>query len=154
MPDKNILFLCYANMCLSPLAEGVLNRILKEKNIQANIDSAGFEAYHINEPPDKRAVSKGFELGIDISDKRVRLFSREDLKKFDRIYVMDTLAYRNAIDFARSEEERNKIDFLMNVLHPGQNESVPDPFYARMEASNEAFRILEIACEKIAETIS
>ncbi len=34
-------------MCRSPLAEGLLKVILKNRNIQATVDSAGFEAYHI-----------------------------------------------------------------------------------------------------------
>jgi len=153
MPENNILFLCYANMCLSPLAEGLLNRILNERNLQANVDSAGFEAYHINESPDKRAISKGFEHGIDISAKKVRLFNRNDFKKFDRIFVMDTHAFRNAMDFAKTDDERNKIDYLMNMIHPGRNESVPDPFYSRLETENETIQLIEEACEKIADSI-
>jgi protein-tyrosine phosphatase len=140
-------------MCLSPLAEGLMNKILKEKNLQANIDSAGFEAYHINESPDKRAVKKGLEMGFDISGKKVRLFSRADLKNFDRIYVMDTHAYRMAMDFTKTDSEKDKIDFLMNVIHPGKNESMPDPFYSKLDAGDVAFKILNEACRKIAETI-
>jgi len=154
MSDKSVLFLCYANMCLSPLAEGLTNRILKEMNLNVRVDSAGFEAYHINEYPDKRAIRKGLELGIDISDKKVRLFSRKDLKNFDFIFVMDTHSYRMAMDFAKTDLERNKIDYLMNVIHPGQNESVPDPFYSKLEAGDETFRILETACRKIVQDLS
>lgn len=154
MPGKSILFLCYANTFLSPLAEGILNRIVKEKNMEAEIDSAGFEAYHINETPDHRAVKKARELGFDISGKKVRLFSRQDFKKFDHIYVMDTLAYRHALDFAKTDEERNKIDFLMNLLDPGLNKSVPDPLYSNLEAGEETIKILEKACYKISMSLS
>jgi protein-tyrosine phosphatase len=140
-------------MCQSPLAEGLLKQILQQRNLKAEVDSAGFEVYHINESPDKRAVKKGLEHGIDITNKKVRLFSSEDFNKFDKIYVMDTLAYRNAIDFARNKEDKKKVDFLMNLISEGKNESVPDPYYGKLEAGEESFNILQKACNKIADEI-
>jgi len=154
MTDMNVLFLCQANMCRSPLAEGLLKLILKKRNIRAKVDSAGFEAFHINESPDNRAIQKGMEKGIDISKKRVRLFQMDDFDRFDKIYVMDTLAYRNALYFARNENDKNKVEFLMNVIKPGRNESVPDPFYRKLEACDETYNILTQACDKIADGIT
>ena len=154
MTDMNVLFLCHANMCRSPLAEGLLKVILKNRNIKANVDSAGFEVFHINESPDNRAIQKGLEHGIDITAKKVRLFSKEDFDKFDKIYVMDTIAYRNAMYFARNEQDKRKVDFVMNLIKPGKNESVPDPFYRNLEACDETYEILNKACMKIADSIS
>lgn len=148
-----VLFLCHANMCRSPLAEGLLKHILKLNNIDAEVDSAGFEAYYINESPDDRAIMKAKEHGIDISKKRVRLFTKEDFDLFDRIYVMDTLAYRNALYFARDERDRAKVDFLMNVIKPGRNESIPNPFYRSDNVPDETFELLQEACTRIAEEI-
>lgn len=148
-----VLFLCHANMCRSPLAEGLLKHILKLNNIDAEVDSAGFEAYHINESPDDRAIIKAREKGIDISKKRVRLFTREDFDVFDKIYVMDTLAYRNALYFARNENDVMKVDYLMNVIRPGKNESIPDPFFRNMTVTDETFDILQQACSRIADQI-
>ena len=148
-----VLFLCHTNMCRSPLAEGLLKTIFKNKQIDAVVDSAGFEAFHINEYPDSRAIKKAQENGIDISTKRVRLFNRDDFDKFDKIYVMDTNAYRNALYFARDEKDVSKIDYLMNVIRPGKNESVPDPFYRKLEACDETYDILRNACERIAQGI-
>lgn len=141
-------------MCRSPLAEGLLKVILKQNNIKATVDSAGFEAFHINESPDSRVIKKAQEFGIDISKKKVRLFKREDFDDFDKIYVMDTLAYRNAIYFARNEEDEKKVDFLMNVIKPGNNESVPDPFFHALDATEETYNLLQSACEKIADGIT
>ncbi|MEZ5196064.1 MAG: low molecular weight protein-tyrosine-phosphatase [Bacteroidales bacterium] len=148
-----VLFLCHANMCRSPLAAGLLKLILKTRNIDAEVDSAGFEAYHINEPPDARAIAIGLGHGFDISGSRVRLFTPADFDQFDKIYVMDTLAYRNAIYFARNEGDIEKLEFLMNVLIPGKNESVPDPFFRNLDDSDKTFNILSQACTKIADSL-
>jgi len=149
-----VLFLCHANMCRSPLAEGLLKHILQLNNIEAEVDSAGFEAYHINESPDDRAIAKAREKGIDISKKKVRLFTKEDFDIFDRIYVMDTLAYRNALYFARDEKDRAKVDYLMNVIHPGKNESIPNPFFRSMTFTDETYDLLQQACSLIADEIA
>ena len=149
-----VLFLCNANMCRSPLAEGLLKLIFKEKNIDGFVDSAGFEAYHINETPYEHTIRKAQNQGIDISTKRVRLFSQTDFDKFDRIYVMDTLAYRNAIEFARNDEDKAKVDFLMNVVNPGKNEPVPVPHAQSEDDYDQTYMLLHEACEKIAESIT
>lgn len=148
-----ILFLCHANMCRSPIAEGLLKHILKLNGIRAEVDSAGFEVYHINESPEHRVIKKAKEKGFDISSNRVRLFTENDFDKFDKIYVMDTLAYRNAMYFIRNDEDKGKIDFLMNVIKPGKNESVPDPFYRDLESCEETFELLEQACNKIMNNV-
>ena len=148
-----VLFLCHANMCRSPLAEGLLKHILKLNNIDAEVDSAGFEAYYINDSPDDRAIRKAREKGIDISKKQVRLFTKEDFDRFDKIYVMDTLAYRNALYFARDDKDKSKVDYLLNVIRPGQNESIPNPFYTSDGIPDETFELLNQACNKIAEEL-
>jgi len=141
-------------MCRSPLAEGLLKHILKIHNINAEVDSAGFEAFHINESPDDHAVQKAKEKGIDISKNKVRLFTKDDFDRFDKIYVMDTLAFRNALYFARSEADKLKIDYLMNVINPGRNESLPDPFFRNLDAGDKTFEILNAACNKIANGLT
>ena len=112
------------------------------------------EAFNINEPPEDRAVEEALKHGINISENRARLFSSEDFSKFDKIYVMDTLAYRNALYFAKDEKDKGKLEFLLNLVKPGRNESVPDPFYRKLEACEETFEIMDTACDKIAEIIA
>jgi protein-tyrosine phosphatase len=148
-----ILFLCNANKCCSPLAEGFLKDKLSNRNIDALVDSAGFEVYHVNESPDKRAIELATNHGVDISKKRVRLFSIEDFQNFDQIYVMDTNSYRNAMYFAQTEEDKKKVDYLMNLIHPDKNDSFPDPFYRKLDACSEASDIMIKAITKIADQI-
>jgi len=140
-------------MCRSPIAEGLLRHILKLNKISAEVDSAGFEVYHINETPDHRAIKKAQEIGFDISTKKVRLFSQEDFDRFDKIYVMDTLAYRNAMYFIRNDNDKQKLDFLLNVIKPGKNESIPDPFTKSPESCDQTLELLHQACDKIAHSV-
>jgi protein-tyrosine phosphatase len=123
----NILFVCLGDVCRSPLAEGLLKKKFKENNIDGLVDSAGFESFTINEPPDKRVVETAEKPGIELKG-RSRIFVKDDFDKFDKIYVMDTKNFRDVKDLARSKQDLEKIDYLLNVLHPGKNETVPDPY--------------------------
>lgn len=147
-----ILFVCLGNICRSPLAEGILRAKISDKDLDIEIESAGFESYHINEPPDKRAIKICSKYGIDITEKKCRLFTSEDFDKFDRIYVMDSANYRDVQYFSRNEEDMEKVKYLLSVID-GKDQSVPDPYYGGDVGFEKVFSLVNEACEKIADFI-
>ena len=149
----NVLFVCLGNVCRSPMAEGLLRKKFEENNIEGFVDSAGFESFTINEAPDKRAVKVAKKFGVEVSGK-ARLFLKSDFDKFDKIYVMDTLNYRDVKDLARSKSDFEKVDYLLNVLHPGKNETVPDPFLQGEHECRIIYDLLDKATTKIVENIT
>lgn len=148
----NILFVCLGNVCRSPMAEGLLKKKFEENEIEGFVDSAGFESFTINEPPDKRAVKVAKKFGVEVSGKS-RLFVKSDFDKFDHIYVMDTLNYRDTKYLAKNNSESEKIDYLLNVLYPGKNKTVPDPYLQGEHECLAVFELLDKATTKIVENI-
>ncbi|MEO8271447.1 MAG: hypothetical protein ABI557_17120, partial [Aureliella sp.] len=65
--SRRILFVCLGNICRSPAAEGVMQRLIDDQSLseRIQIDSAGTSSYHIGEPADRRmrtaAASRGFD---------------------------------------------------------------------------------------------
>ncbi len=105
----NILFVCLGNICRSPMAEGILKKIYTEKGIKGTVDSAGFESFHINDMPDPpRAINVAKSYGIDISQKKARIFLKADFDRFDRIYVMDVKNMNDVLELARNDNDRKK----------------------------------------------
>jgi protein-tyrosine phosphatase len=145
----NILFVCTGNICRSPLAEGILRKKYTERNLTGRIDSCGFESFHLGEPPDPRTQKVARTNGIDVSSHRVRMFSVDDFDRFDRIYVMDSYHYQSVLRLARHAEDRRKVDFVMNVVSPGENKAVKDPYFSDYSAFEKAFDQLDAACELI-----
>ncbi len=149
----NVLFLCLGNTCRSPIAAELLKKKFQENHISGEVDSAGFEAFFINEKPDDRAVEVARNHGLDIEGHGARLFREDDFEKFNQIYVMDHKNMRDVKSFIRKEEDLEKVDYLMNLVEPGKNLNLADPFYHELEKCEEVFDMMDKACDKIVEII-
>ncbi|UYQ93435.1 low molecular weight phosphotyrosine protein phosphatase [Chitinophaga horti] len=119
-----ILMVCLGNICRSPLAEGIMRHLATEQRLGWTVDSAGTGNWHVGDPPDPRSVQVARKHGIDISGLRGRQFQTADFDNFDRIFVMDLNNYRDVLGKSRSEEDRNKVQLLLDQQQP-----VPDPWY-------------------------
>ena len=124
-----ILFVCTGNICRSPLAEGILRKKLQELHAGVEVDSAGFEAFHAGDHPDNRAIAIARKNNIDITTLTARLFTNRDFQNFDLIYIMDDSHMSRIRQFARTTTDMKKVDYLLNVVYPGQNLNVEDPWY-------------------------
>ena len=150
----NVLFVCTGNICRSPLAEGILRQKYSERNIPGIVDSCGFESYHTGDSPDPRAQKVARKNGIDISSHSARQFKLEDFDIFDKIFVMDSSHYNSVMRITRHENDRQKVDFIRNVIYPGQNKPVKDPYYDHHSAFDTVFDQLDEACELFADSIT
>ncbi|MEO8762412.1 MAG: low molecular weight protein-tyrosine-phosphatase [Bacteroidia bacterium] len=148
---QKILFVCLGNICRSPLGEGIMLHFSKEKNLEnlVCVDSAGTANYHVNEAPDHRTIANAKKNGVDLSTLRARQFTVADFENFDKIYVMDASNYNNVIALAKNAEQKNKVNYLLNILHPHQNKAVPDPYYGTEKDFEAVFQLVYKACEKI-----
>lgn len=142
-----ILMVCMGNICRSPLAEGIMAQKIKSNGLDWEVDSAGTHAWHIGEHPDPRAIKTAKLQGVDISRQTARIFNPVDFLRFDLILTMDAENYQFVNRLARTAEEKNKIQLILNYSSPNYNKSVPDPYYTNK--FQEVFVLLEEACEQI-----
>lgn len=148
-----ILFVCTGNICRSPLAEGILREKLRKRKISALVDSCGFEPFHVGDSPDPRAQQVAAKRGIDISSHRARLFTTGDFDRFDRIYAMDSGHMVKIGRQSRNGHDLSRADLVMNVIMPGRDLEVPDPWYDDMRAFEEVFQQLDEACDGIVDLV-
>ncbi|MCX6285570.1 MAG: low molecular weight phosphotyrosine protein phosphatase [Bacteroidetes bacterium] len=146
-----ILFVCTGNICRSPMAEGILRNKFGNAGIKVETDSCGFESFHVGDNPDKRAQAVCGKYGIDISRHVARLFRKQDFDDFDRIYVMDSSHYYSVSRMARSAGDMTKVDYLLNIIYPGKNLPVDDPWYHDLQAFERTYKQLDAACDSLIE---
>ena len=140
-----ILMVCLGNICRSPLAEGILaSKLPKDKFY---IDSAGTGNYHIGKQPDRRSIDTALKNGLNISNQKARQFTANDFDAFDYIFVMDNSNYDNVIELAKNDEQKAKVDLILNQLFPGENVDVPDPYYGTVANFREVIELLDHATD-------
>ena len=148
-----ILMVCLGNICRSPLAQGILEKKVAKHGLNVTVDSAATSDYHIGDLPDPRSISKAAEYGIDITNQRGRQIQKSDFQEFDKIYVMDTSNYSNTVALTNELQEIEKVEMILNLINPGSNQSVPDPYFGGEEGFENVYRLLDAACDVIIEQI-
>ena len=92
-----VLFVCTANICRSPTAEGVFRKLVADSPLdgQIEIDSVGTHDYHVGEAPDPRAIKHAANRGYDLSASRARQIGPDDIERFDYVLAMDETNIKN-----------------------------------------------------------
>jgi len=131
---------CLGNICRSPLAEGIMQHLVKQNGLDWEVDSAGTGNWHIGEGPDKRSTRTAGEQGIDISQQICRLFRISDFDTFDHILVMDKSNLNDILRMARTEEDKKKVSLLLI------DKIVPDPYHDDTQFLP-VFKMIEQGCK-------
>ena len=145
-----ILMVCLGNICRSPLAEGIMQSKIDKYNLAWEVASAGTGAYHVGELPDSRSIQTAEQHGIDITHQRAQQFKSSDFDTYDLIYVMDSSNYQNVNKLARREEDKNKVQLIMNMVKPIRNVNVPDPYWGEF-GFEKVYQMLDKATDAIVE---
>ena len=125
-----VLFVCTGNICRSPTAEGVFDKLVKEAGLvdDVYVESAGTTAYHVGEPPDRRSQAAARRRGIDLSQQRARQVKEADLQTFDYILAMDEGHLNDLARIARTPPGTRLSRFL-DFAPDRLEQDVPDPYY-------------------------
>ena len=151
----NILFVCLGNICRSPAAQGVMQRMVDERGLsdRFHIDSAGTGGWHIGDLPDKRmrvhARPRGYEL-----THRARKVQPADFEDFDLIVGMDAANVDDLCRMAATPEQQRKVvmmgDYIRLYTH---YDHVPDPYYEGSEGFELVLDLLQDACGHLLDEI-
>lgn len=150
---KKVLFVCLGNICRSPLAHGIFQRMVNDAGLSDEIlvDSAGTASYHIGSLPDVRARKISEERGITLTH-RARAFTQEHFQQFDYILAMDKDNLQNILKLEPSTHKATvKLMRAYDIKHP--NEDVPDPYYGELDGFVEVFDMLERSCDVLLKEI-
>jgi len=126
MSCKTVLFVCYGNICRSPMAEGFLNKLLEkiDKPVEVEVLSAGLNAFGGSPTPEAMETMR--EEGIDISGFRSRQLTEELIEEADLILTMKK-HYKDDI-ISRHPEAKHKVFTLKEFAGETENPDIEDPY--------------------------
>jgi protein-tyrosine phosphatase len=147
-----IQFVCLGNICRSPAAEGVMRRIVEERDLgnQIKIDSAGTAGYHIGHLPDKRMIAAARARGIEL-ESRAKKYEPRYLSERTLVIAMDRDNLENIMRLRSESEPQPKL--FSDYLDDTWPTDVPDPYYGEQSGFDYVLDMLSAGCPKILDQV-
>ena len=150
-PSVKILFVCWGNICRSPMAEYIFKDMVKKEGLADKfyIESAATSTEELGNPVYPPARDELRRHGIDCSGHRARQVRRDDYDKFDYIIAMEDIHHRIMRDrFFNGKDD--KISLCMDYSStPGKQ--IADPWYTGDFVT--AYRQIKEGCEGLLNKI-
>ena len=151
VPIKNLLFVCTANVCRSPMAEAIFNALAEEKGLPWRAASAGVAALVEEDiTPNARAALE--EVGIYPEGHRARQVSEAMLERADLVLVMSPSHARalSRHSGSLSDEVYTLQEYATGI---SSEEGIPDPYGYTMATFRASVRQLLSYVDKVVERL-
>lgn len=125
-----VLFVCYGNICRSPMGEFILKDLVKKNNIENEfkIESAGTSSEELGNPVYYLAKDKLQEYNISCDGKVARKLNKNDYENYDYILAMEDSNVRD-INRIFNKDIEGKVYRLLDFTQNPRN--IDDPWYTR-----------------------
>lgn len=150
-----VLFVCLGNICRSPCAQGVLEHLLKKKNLgmDIHVESCGLGDWNLGQLPDERMRVTAEARGIILSS-RAQSFRRDFFDRFDYIFSVDHKVMYELYKWATTPEHKAKIHLMTAYSKVYKEQEIPDPYYYGQGHFDLVMDMIEDSCEGLLEYLS
>jgi len=145
---------CLGNICRSPTAHGVLQKLIENKGLSEliEVDSAGTSTYHIGDPPDPRSIEAARRRGYSLEQQIARQVTANDFHKFDYMLAMDVDNLHH-LQSAAPPSSKARVQLLLDYS-AGATKSVPDPYFGGgAQGFEKVLDLVESACRRLLEQL-
>ena len=150
----SVLFVCYGNICRSPVAEEIFRSLIADAGLSEQIqcDSAGTASFHLGQLPDRRTRENALEHGLTLTHRARRMIG-EDLALFDYFVAMDEINLEaiEKLNYRSTGLHTNDTIFLLREFDPDTNDqpNVPDPYYEGPDVFEDVYQISARCCRQL-----
>ena len=149
-----VIFVCYANLCRSPMAEAVFRRLVVEAGLAGavSMDSCGTSALRAGEMPAPMTMKVLADNGIRDYVHVSRPITSRDLAEADYLVAMDEQV---AADIRAVGEPRGAVVRLLDFAPQIATRDVPDPYYDLTgHAYKTVYKLVDLGCRGLLEHIA
>jgi protein-tyrosine phosphatase len=153
-----VCFVCSGNICRSPTAEVVLNRLAAERNLTdlVRAQSAGTGSWHAGDDMDERSRQTLEHAGYDVPRHIARQFGPTDFDAYDVVVALDGshhgVLWWQAAEARDADAARAKIVMLRAfdpLLDASEEPDVADPYYGGRGGFTEVLEQVERSCAQL-----
>lgn len=151
----SILFVCTANICRSPTAEGVMRTLVAKAGMESRVevDSAGTHDYQIGMPPSEGARQAAERAGYELGPCFARRVGPADFDRFDLILAMDRSNLASLLAIAPTRT-REKVGLLLDYAERNRGKDVADPYGGTERDFAAALELIEDGCRGLLKSLS
>lgn len=145
-----VIFVCWGNICRSPMAERVAIRQAEEAGLTGvEFTSAATSSEELGEPMDPRAARTLRRHGYDPDDHVAHRIDRAELAGADLVIAMEEIHVRKLRDLDPDLDRVHLLSEFDSDADPGSG--VPDPWYGEETGFSDTLRAIEAAMPGIIE---
>ncbi len=139
----SLVFVCWGNICRSPIGERVARSMAAQRGVDLDVSSFGLSAENNGSPIDGRAVVVLQQGGYDTDDHRARQIRREDIEAADLVVAVEPYQ----VDKLRSMAPETDNVRLLNDFNPDIGPGTPliDPWYGDDDGFHDTLADVEAA---------
>lgn len=149
-----VLFVCLANICRSPAAEGLLKHMAASKLGEGKITvaSCGIGDWQLGELPDARMRVVAQRRGVTLAS-RAQQFKLSFFDEYDYILAVDKEVLRELHRYASHPQHKAKLNLITAFSPIYREQDIPDPYYAGEYAFDQVLDMIEDSCEGLLDHI-
>lgn len=126
-----IVFVCWGNICRSPMAERVAKQWFTDAGVDALITSAGVSSEELGNPMDRRAKQVLENAGYDAAGHRAHKITADEIRAADLVIAAEPMHVDRLRRLAPEAKNLHLLSEYDPTASPGQ--SLPDPWYGGPE---------------------
>jgi protein-tyrosine phosphatase len=147
-----VVFVCWGNICRSPMAERVAERMAGEQGLTGvEFTSAATSSEELGAPIDLRAEAVLREHGYRVDSHKAHRITREEIENADLVIAMENIHVTRMMGLA---PEASNVSLLTDYdpdAEPGSG--VPDPWYGTAEGFYDTLTAIEAAMPGVLDRV-
>lgn len=145
-----IVFVCWGNICRSPMGERVARKRFADAGVDADISSAGVSSEEAGHPIDRRAQRTLREHGYSVDGHRAHKITKAEIEDADLVVAFEPLHVSRMRQLAPTA---STISLLTDFIPGSTTDSIDDPWYGGQEGFEETLAAIEAAMPGIITSV-